>query len=115
MFVQTLSSSVSRVAVKASRSLAGRVSTVRVSDTKRNPVPFCSNRSLFSSLRDNGDEEHFGDGDQTPCSTNTEEPSSAESAGMETLSESRTRDSLPVTFADISRANVAIRSGVVRT
>ncbi len=35
--------------------------------------------------------------------------------GMEDLDISLLRESLPVTFADISRANVAIRSGIKRT
>lgn len=57
-----------------------------------------------------------GGGDAKNCS-NSEEDSEKNSfvPGIEELKIAYERESLPVTFSDISRANVAIRSGVKRT
>mmetsp|Transcript_47907 Transcript_47907/g.144852 ORF Transcript_47907/g.144852 Transcript_47907/m.144852 type:complete len:499 (-) Transcript_47907:18-1514(-) len=102
MLARALSSFASRVTVATSRHLTSG----GICGTASSALRINSNRP-FSSSGDASHEEDCGDGDKIMISMNTEEYT--EKAGMEKA------DSLPVTFADISRANVAVRSGVVRT
>lgn len=54
-------------------------------------------------------------GDASSAENQLKEGSMQDVPGLETMKIAYERESLPVTFSDISRANVAIRSGVKRT